>query len=75
MSSKLGTLSPAGVCAHTFWLGWTHSLAGERAVGGPNSDEGTDTVVLSVYKNFVQGASALQADRQVEVKITQNKEP
>ncbi len=28
--------------------GETHSLAGE-GVGGPNSDEGTDTLVLYVY--------------------------
>jgi hypothetical protein len=31
--------------------GETHSLAGE-GLGGPNSDEGTDTVVLLVYMYF-----------------------
>ncbi len=37
------------------WLHWggggTHSLSGEGC-GGPNSDEGTDTVVLKVYMYF-----------------------
>jgi hypothetical protein len=37
--------SPAGECVPPFGSGGTHSLAGE-GVGGPNSDEGTDTVVL-----------------------------
>jgi hypothetical protein len=32
-----------------FGGGGTHSLAGEEVHGGPNSDEGTDTVVLEVY--------------------------
>jgi hypothetical protein len=42
------TPSPAGECAPPPPFGsegGTQSLAGER-VGGPNSDEGTDTVVL-----------------------------
>jgi hypothetical protein len=34
--------------------GRAHSLAGERVGhGGPNSNEGTDTVVLLVYMYFV----------------------
>ncbi len=32
--------------------GGTHSLAGE-GLGSPNSDEGTDTVVLKVHMYFV----------------------
>jgi hypothetical protein len=31
--------------------GEKHSLAGERVVVGPNSDEGTDTLVLYVFQN------------------------
>jgi hypothetical protein len=31
----------------------THSL-GDRGIGGPNSEEGTDTVVLEVYMYFVE---------------------
>jgi hypothetical protein len=45
---KLGTpASAAGECGPPplCFRGGTHSLAGE-GVGGPNSDEGTDTVVL-----------------------------
>jgi hypothetical protein len=33
--------------------GGTHSLAGEGVTGVPNSDEGTDTVVLQLYMYFV----------------------
>jgi hypothetical protein len=46
-SSQLGPPSPAGECVLLPFgsRGGTHSLAGE-GVGGPNSDEGTDTVVL-----------------------------
>jgi hypothetical protein len=42
--------SPAGECARSLLVpGGTHSLAGEGVGEGPNSDEGTDTVVLYVY--------------------------
>jgi hypothetical protein len=40
------TPSPAGECAPPLVPRGTHSLAGEVAGEGPNSDEGTDTVVL-----------------------------
>ncbi len=50
-SSELGLHYPPPL-----WFGvggWgTHALAG-GGVGGPNSDEGTDTVVLLVYMYFV----------------------
>jgi hypothetical protein len=40
--------SPAGECVYTrLVVGGTHTL-GNRG-GGPNSDEGTDTVVLLLY--------------------------
>jgi hypothetical protein len=46
-SSDLGhpTPSPAGDCP-PFGSGWGYTLACGRVGGGPNSDEGTDTVVL-----------------------------
>jgi hypothetical protein len=49
-SEKLGRSIPshAGECCPPPMVpGGTHSLAGE-GVGGPNSDEGTDTVILKV---------------------------
>jgi hypothetical protein len=46
-------LSRRRVCTPTLWSGGrAHSLAGE-GLGGPNSDEGTYTVVLYIYKYFV----------------------
>jgi hypothetical protein len=39
--------SPAGECCPPLIPGGTHSLTGE-GVGGPSSDEGTDTVVFEV---------------------------
>ncbi len=44
--------------------GGTHSLA-----GGPNSDEGTDTVVLSVYKYFVIMNTSVEAPATDPLKI------
>ena len=45
--------SPAGECAPSprFW-GEGHTRWRERGWGSPNSDEGTYTVVLYIYKYF-----------------------
>jgi hypothetical protein len=40
-------------CPCALLEGGIHSLAGEGVEGGPNSDEGTDTVLLKVYKYFM----------------------
>ncbi len=48
------TPSPADECVpHPLWFrGWDTPECG-RGVGGPNSDEGTGTVVLKLYMYFV----------------------
>ncbi len=54
-SSELGLPQPLTrrrSCPPFGWGGGTHALA-SGGVGGPNSDEGTDTVVLLVYMYFV----------------------
>ncbi len=40
------TPSPAGECAPLWFWGEGHTGLRERGWGSPNSDEGTDTVVL-----------------------------
>jgi hypothetical protein len=50
------------VCPPLWFRGRGHTLAGEE-VGGPNSEEGTDTVVLLVYMYFVVYVP-LQVDKQ-----------
>jgi hypothetical protein len=51
-SSELGPLTCRRVCPPPLVMGGgTHWLAGEG--GGPNSDEGTNIVVLKVYMYFV----------------------
>jgi len=39
-------------------MGETHSLAGE-GVGGPDSDEGTDTLALYVFYSIISLRSAV----------------
>ncbi len=43
------------VCVSPFGPGGGHTRLRERGWGSPNSDEGTYTVVLYVYKYFVLG--------------------
>ncbi len=53
------TPSPAGECVFPFGSG-----GDTLACGGSNSDEGTDTVVLKVYKYFVPGGHFLKIHTQ-----------
>ncbi len=53
---------PQASVAPLWFQGGTHSLAGER-VGGANSDEGTDNLVLQLQYNLSKNRMEFQARR------------